>query len=93
MVQPPDDLSTAERKTLDLATELQRTGNLHPLIARLRGGEAGPEDARDALLVLGELDPQLLVQVALDALIAAYLDDPGAAYQPNREAGRASNAR
>ena len=80
-----DDLSPEERATLELATLLMTSGNLHPLIARLREQEIGPESAREALLVLGELDPALLVQITLDSLIATYLDDPGLAHQPRRE--------
>ena len=80
-----DDLSPEERTTLELVTELVATGNLHPLIARLREQEIGPESARDALEVLAELDLDLLVQVTLDSLIASYLDDPGLAHQPRRE--------
>ena len=80
-----DDLSPEERTTLELVTELVATGNLHPLIARLREGEIGPENARDALEVLAELDLDLLVQVTLDGLVTTYLDDPGLAHQPRRE--------
>ena len=60
------------------------SGNLYPLIARLRDGDLGPESARDALRALGELDLDLLVQVTLDGLITTYLDDPGLAHQPRR---------
>ena len=79
-----DDLSLEEQATLDLATQLVATGNLHPLIARLKDGELGPESARDALRVLAELDLDLLVQITLDSLITTYLDDPGLAQQPRR---------
>ena len=79
-----DDLSPEERATLELVTELAASGNLHPLIARLRDGEVGPESARDALLVLAELDLDLLVQITLDGLVTTYLDDPGLAHQPRR---------
>ncbi len=70
--------------TLELVTQLAASGNLHPLIARLRDGDLGPESARDALRTLGELDPDLLVQITLDSLITNYLDDPGLAHQPRR---------
>lgn len=80
-----DDLSPEERATLDLVTQLAASGNLHPLIARLRAGEIGPESARDALRVLAELDLDLLVQITLDSLITTYLEDPGLAHQPRRE--------
>ena len=77
-----DDLSPDEQATLELVRQLVASGNLHPLIARLRHGEIGPESARDALRVLAELDLDLLVQITLDGLITTYLDDPGLAHQP-----------
>jgi hypothetical protein len=79
-----DDLPSEERTTIELAGQLRDSGNLHPLIARLRDGEVGPERARDALRLLGELDLDLLVQITLDGLITAYLEDPGLAHQPRR---------
>ena len=79
-----DDLSLEEQATLELATELVATGNLHPLIARLRDGELGPESARDALRVIAELDLDLLVQITLDSLVTTYLDDAGLAHQTRR---------
>jgi hypothetical protein len=36
------------------------------------------------LRLLGELDLDLLVQITLDGLITAYLEDPGLAHQPQR---------
>src|SRR6185312_17271763 len=77
-----DDLWPEEQATLELAAQLRNSGNLHPLIARLREGDVGPESARDALRVLAELDLDLLVQITLDSLITAYLVDPGLAHQP-----------
>jgi hypothetical protein len=79
-----EEPSTKERATLKLVSQLVASGNLHPLIARLRDGEIGPESARDALQILAELDPALLVQITLDSLITTYLDDPGLAHQPRR---------
>ena len=79
-----DDLPPEERAAVELAARLGDSGNLHPLIARLRDGEIGPEQARDALRVLVEFDPDLLVQITLDGLISAYLEDPGLAHQPRR---------
>ncbi len=79
-----EDLPLEEQATLDLVTQLVATGNLHPLIARLRNGELGPESARDALRTLAELDPDLLVQITLDGLVTTYLEDPGLAHQPRR---------
>lgn len=80
-----DDSSPEDQATLDLVRQLAASGNLHPLIARLRDGEIGPESARDALRVLAEFDPDLLVQITLDGLITTYLEDPGLAHQPRRE--------
>jgi len=77
-------LTIAQRATLELATQLVASGNLHPLIARLRDGELGPESARDALRTLAELDLDLLVQITLDSLVTTYLEDPGLAHQPQR---------
>lgn len=79
-----DDLSPEERTTLELVARLVASGNLHPLIARLREGDIGPESARDALRALGEFDRDLLVQITLDSLITTYVDDPGLAHQPRR---------
>jgi hypothetical protein len=76
----PSDEDTA----IKLAAELRDSGNLHPLISRLREGQVGPERARDALRILADLDPDLLVQITLDGLISAYLIDPGLAHQPRR---------
>jgi hypothetical protein len=74
-----------ERQTAELVKALRETGNMRPLVAVLRDADGGPERARDALLLLGELDPELLVQVALDTLIEEYVEDPGLAHQPRRE--------
>lgn len=79
-----DDLSPDEEATIELVGELRRSGNLHPLIVRLRDGVVGPELARDALRVLADLDSDLLVQITLDGLITTYLADPGLAHQPRR---------
>jgi hypothetical protein len=62
---------------MEIAAQLRDSGNVHPLVARLRDGEIGPERARDALLVLAELDIDLLVQITLDGLINAHLENPG----------------
>ena len=81
-----EDLTLEQRETLQLVQDLIESGNLQPLITRLRAGETGPEHARDALLTLGDLDLELLVQLALDTLIDQYVEDPGLAPQPRREA-------
>ena len=80
-----------ERETAELVKALRETGNLRPLVAVLRNTDGGPERARDALLSLGELDLELLVQVALDTLTHDYVEDPGLAHQTRREI-RGNNA-
>ena len=42
------------------------------ITALVRDKDEGLEYVREALEVLGELDPQLLVRVALDALVCAH---------------------
>jgi hypothetical protein len=79
-----NDLPSEEGTTIELAASLRDSGNLHPLIARLRDGQVGPERARDALRILAEIDIDLLVQLTLDGLISVYLTDPGLAHQPRR---------
>ena len=79
-MQTPEDRETAE-----LVKALRATGSLHPLVAVLRGGDGGPDRARDALLLLVELDPELLVQAALDTMIEEHVEDPGRAQQTRRE--------
>jgi hypothetical protein len=80
----PEDFSPEERETAELVKALRSTGNLGPLVALLRGSDGGPERARDALLMLGELDLELLVQVALDTLISDHIEDPEVARQTRR---------
>lgn len=79
------ELTPEEQQTIDLVVVLITSGNLHPLIARLRDAELGPERARDALRVLAEYDVNMLVQIALDTLISEYVEDPGTAHQTRRE--------
>lgn len=76
----PEDIATAR-----LIDALIQSGDLHPLIERLRNGVIGPESARDALRGLAEYDVNLLVQICLDTLIAEYVVDPGLAHQPRRD--------
>jgi hypothetical protein len=82
-----EDRICADETTADLVSALKKTGNLHPLVQVLRDAHVGPERARDALRLLGELDLDLLVQVALDTLIDDYVNDPALALQ-NRRAAR-----
>jgi hypothetical protein len=77
-------LTPEERDTAELIKVLRATGNLRPLVALLRGSDGGPESAREALLLLGELDLELLVQIALDTLIDDYVEDPALALQTRR---------
>lgn len=79
-----EDFSPEDRKTAELVKALRATGNLRPLVSVLRESDGGPERARDALLMLGELDLDLLVQVALDTLIDDYVEDPALAHQTRR---------
>jgi hypothetical protein len=74
-----------EHEITELVKALRATGNLRPLVTVLRELDGGPERARDALLMLGELDLELLVQVALDTLIDDYVDDPALAHQTRRQ--------
>jgi hypothetical protein len=76
--------SEQEADTVELVALLRATADAGPLIALLRGADGGPERARDALSFLGELDRELLVQVALDALIDGYFADPASAEQTRR---------
>jgi hypothetical protein len=83
-VAADDEPTAEEREALALARRLIASADTGPLIASLRAGDGGPERARDALALLAELDPDLIVQVALDALIQAHLSDPAAARQSRR---------
>lgn len=93
MASAEEELSAEEAQTLELVSALISTGNLHPLVQRLREAQLGPERARDALRVLGDLDLDLLVQLALDTLIDQYVDDPGIAHQTRREVRGARGVR
>jgi hypothetical protein len=73
-----------EDDTVFLVGLLRATADTRPLVSLLRGADGGPERARDALSLLGELDRELLVQVALDALIEGNFVDPAAAEQTRR---------
>ena len=76
--------SQQERDTIALVGLLRATGDTATLVGLLHGAGGGPERARDALSLLGELDRELLVQVALDALIDGNFADPAAAEQTRR---------
>jgi hypothetical protein len=80
----PAERSQNEQEIAQIVGVLRATGNMKPLIALLRGSDGGPEHARDALRLLGELDVDILVQLALDTLIEDYLDSPELALQTRR---------
>lgn len=80
-----EPLTPEEQETMDLVIALRDTANLRPLVDVLRGGDGGPERARDALLLLGEWDVQMLAQIALDTLIDDYLVDPALVLQARRK--------
>jgi hypothetical protein len=78
-----DDPSTdRERDTLLLAGQLIADAGTGPIITSLRDRRHGPERVRDALTLLAELDPDLIVQLALDALIHAHSAIPPPLDQP-----------
>lgn len=61
-----------EDEVLALVQRLRADGDTAPLITVLQDGPEGPERVRDALAILADLDPELIVQVALDALVLAH---------------------
>ena len=75
---------TSEQEVLSLVRRLLADGDTAPLIALLQDGRAGPERVRDALIIIADLDPELIVQVALDALLRAHVDDHRADHQTRR---------
>ena len=79
-----DELTPEERTTAELVDRLRESGNVLPMLELLHSGEGGPELVRDALSLLGELDPPLLVQVTLDAIISAHVAGDGHALQTRR---------
>jgi hypothetical protein len=76
-----EPLTAHERAIVGVAAELRANVDAASITALVRGGSEALECVREALEVLGELDPQLLVGVALHALVCAHVDDPGAARQ------------
>jgi hypothetical protein len=66
-----EPLTAHERVIVNVVAQLRVDGETAPLTAWVRAGGEALECVREALEVLGELDPQLLVQVALDALVSA----------------------
>jgi hypothetical protein len=84
VVPDPDERSQSEQEIAQIVGDLRATGNMTPLVALLCGSDGGPEHARDALRLLGELDVDLLVQLALDTLIEDHIDAPELALQTRR---------
>jgi hypothetical protein len=76
-----EQLTAHERTIVDVVAQLRANGESAPLTALVHSGHEGLERVREALGVLGELDPQHLVQVALNALIRVHHDAPGTAPQ------------
>jgi hypothetical protein len=74
-VGDPDHPTDDENEVASLVRRLRADGDTAPLIALLHSGREGPGRVRDALTVLAELDPELIVEVALDALLLAHVDD------------------
>jgi hypothetical protein len=74
-----DPLTAHERAIVGVVAELRADVDASSVTALVREGGEALECVREALEVLGELDPQLLVGVALDALVCAHVDDLGAA--------------
>ncbi len=74
-----DPLTAHERAIVGVVSELRADVDAASITALVREGGEALECVREALEVLGELDPQLLVAVALDALVCAHVDDLGAA--------------
>ncbi len=72
-------LTAHERTIVGVVAQLRANSRAAALTTLVRGGDKTLECVREALEVLGELDPQLLVQVALDALVSVHVDDRGAA--------------
>ena len=63
-----EDLTPTERAATGLAQKVIQTGSLAPLIEAVQAGAPGPEHAGEALKLVIELDLDLLVKLAVDAL-------------------------
>jgi hypothetical protein len=82
----PDELTPEERMTVLMAEQVRDSGDVLPLLARLEG-PLGPELVRDTLRLLGELDLDLLVAIALDALTGSTVE-PARAHDAHLEIRR-----
>ena len=71
-----DELTPAERTSAELARAVVDAGHLGPLVEELENGEQRREGARVALRTLVELDPDRLVQIALDTPVDQYCGGP-----------------
>ncbi len=76
-----EPLTAHERDIVGVVAELRANVDAASITALVRDGGEARECVREALELLGELDPQLLVRVALDALVCAHGDGRGAARQ------------
>jgi hypothetical protein len=72
-----EPLTAHERAIAGVVAELRDNVDAGSITALVRHGGEALGYVREALEVLGELDPQLLVRVALDALVSAHLDPRG----------------
>jgi hypothetical protein len=69
-----EPLSAYERAIVGVVAELRDNVDAASITALVRDGGEALGYVREALEVLGELDPQLLVRVAIDALVSAHVD-------------------
>jgi hypothetical protein len=68
-------LTANERVVVAIIARLRADGDAASLRAWAREGGEALERVREALEVLGELDPPLLIALALDGLVCAQTDD------------------
>ncbi len=85
-----EPLTEHDRRILGVVAQLSGNGKAAALAAWTREGGDALEYAREALEILGEFDRQLLVQVALDALICVHADARGAGGIPAASASATS---
>jgi hypothetical protein len=67
-----EPLTAHERAIVGIVADLRANVDAASITALVRDEGEGLEYVREALEVLGELDPQLLVRVALDALVCVH---------------------
>jgi hypothetical protein len=71
-------LTEDESAIVGIVAQLRASGEVALLRTWAREGGEALDRVREALSVLGELDPRLLVEVALDGLIRAQFEDRSA---------------